>query len=204
VRRKSAVPVLVPGRWKMAESTEPARIIYSAVAVANWFIVRNQTDSSRLTNLKLQKLLYFAQGCHLALYDFPLFEDPIEAWKYGPVVRPVYRAISARPKSENITETIDGYVLLGGDYKVFGTPEMTPRDDDTELLMQSVWDSYSKKSPWRLVAVTHAKGSPWDIVANSSGNVQLTAETSWFNDYYDLIIPTELIRSYFKSFLAKD
>ncbi|MDR1081312.1 MAG: DUF4065 domain-containing protein [Deltaproteobacteria bacterium] len=187
----------------MTEAHEPARIIYSAVAVANWFIGRNREENGDLTHLKLQKLLYFAQGWHLAYNDVPLFEDPIEAWKYGPVVRPVYRALSSRPKNESITEPIEGYVLRGGDYTVLGTPEMISRGDDTERLMRSVWKSYSGKRPWELVAITHAKGSPWDIVANSSGNVQVNAETSWFSDYYDLIIPVELMRSYFKSFLPK-
>ncbi len=43
-----------------------------------------------LTNLKLQKLLYYAQAWHLALYDAPLLDDDIEAWVHGPAVRSVY------------------------------------------------------------------------------------------------------------------
>jgi uncharacterized phage-associated protein len=43
-----------------------------------------------ITNLKLQKLLYYAQGWILALADRPLFDDRIEAWPHGPVVPPVY------------------------------------------------------------------------------------------------------------------
>jgi uncharacterized phage-associated protein len=37
-------------------------IINSAAAVVNWFIERNETDNVDLTHLKIQKLLYFAQG----------------------------------------------------------------------------------------------------------------------------------------------
>ena len=40
--------------------------------------------------LKLQKLLYFCQGHHLAQFGRPLFEEPLEAWDKGPVVRDVY------------------------------------------------------------------------------------------------------------------
>lgn len=43
-----------------------------------------------ITNLKLQKLLYYVQGYHLAFFDSPLFEDKIESWMYGPVVPSVY------------------------------------------------------------------------------------------------------------------
>ena len=41
--------------------------------------------------MKLQKLLYYCQGYSLGLRGKPLFADPIEAWKYGPVVRSVYQ-----------------------------------------------------------------------------------------------------------------
>jgi uncharacterized phage-associated protein len=44
-----------------------------------------------LSNLKLQKLVYYAQGCHLALFGKPLIEEPIEAWEHGPVVPALYR-----------------------------------------------------------------------------------------------------------------
>ena len=48
------------------------------------------SGNNDLTNLKLQKLLYFAQAKHLKVAGEPLFSDDIEAWKYGPVVRDVY------------------------------------------------------------------------------------------------------------------
>ncbi|MDR1081022.1 MAG: hypothetical protein LBQ79_08705 [Deltaproteobacteria bacterium] len=44
----------------------------SAIAVANWFIEKNRTDPSELTHLKIQKMLDFAQGWHLAYFDVPL------------------------------------------------------------------------------------------------------------------------------------
>jgi uncharacterized phage-associated protein len=83
----------------MKDAADPSPVINSAIAVANWFIEQNRIAPSDLTHLKIQKMLYFAQGWHLAYFDVPLFEDPIEAWKYGPVVRPVYRALNGRPKS---------------------------------------------------------------------------------------------------------
>ncbi len=44
----------------------------------------------KLTNMKLQKLMYYAQGYHLAAFDERLFDDDIESWMYGPVVPSVY------------------------------------------------------------------------------------------------------------------
>ena len=47
---------------------------------------------SDLTNLKLQKLLYYCQAWHLALNDAPLFSEEIEAWIHGPAVPRVFGA----------------------------------------------------------------------------------------------------------------
>jgi uncharacterized phage-associated protein len=43
--------------------------------------------------LKLGKLLYFAQGWHLGLHGTPLFDDPVLAWREGPVVSEVLQAL---------------------------------------------------------------------------------------------------------------
>lgn len=59
--------------------------------IAKYFIASFQKKKADISNLKLQKLLYYAQAWHLALYDAPLFDDKIEAWVHGPVVRGVFR-----------------------------------------------------------------------------------------------------------------
>lgn len=41
-------------------------------------------------NLKLQKLLYYSQAVHLYLNDTILFEEEIQAWMYGPVIKEIY------------------------------------------------------------------------------------------------------------------
>jgi len=48
-----------------------------------------------VTNLRLQKLIYFSQAWHLAIYSKPLFADPIEAWVNGPVQSDVYARFAA-------------------------------------------------------------------------------------------------------------
>ena len=53
-----------------------------------------------LTNLKLQKMLYYAQGWHLADYGVPLFPECLEAWILGPTCPEVYeefRPLAHRP-----------------------------------------------------------------------------------------------------------
>jgi uncharacterized phage-associated protein len=59
--------------------------VYSAMTIAKWIINKVHPEP-----LKLQKLLYLAQGYSYAFYDEPLFNDEIEGWVHGPVVRSVY------------------------------------------------------------------------------------------------------------------
>ena len=64
---------------------------HTAVEVARYVLRFAHSKGSLVTNLKLQKLLYYAQGWHLAIFNKPLFGDSIEAWVHGPVVPKVYQ-----------------------------------------------------------------------------------------------------------------
>ena len=63
-----------------------------ARTVANYMVYIMSDAFDDLTNMKMNKLLYFAQGHYLARYGRPLFDDRIEAWDHGPVVPSVYYA----------------------------------------------------------------------------------------------------------------
>lgn len=63
----------------------------SASDVAKYLISHFCAQKKPISNLKLQKLLYYCQGWHLGITGRPLFSDPIEAWVHGPVVPSVFR-----------------------------------------------------------------------------------------------------------------
>jgi uncharacterized phage-associated protein len=64
----------------------------SAFRVAECFLyLSGQQTECEITPLKLQKLLYYAEGLSLVLRARSLFSEPILAWRYGPVVRDVYK-----------------------------------------------------------------------------------------------------------------
>lgn len=120
----------------------------TAQDVANYFIWRvNEDEDSgdNITNLKLQKLVYYAQGFNLAWYGEPLFPEPIEAWTHGPVVRSLYF-----------------------DYSSYGAnPIPTPVDFDpasidsrTRQLLEEVYSVYGQYSAWGLRNLTHDE-PPW-------------------------------------------
>ena len=78
---------------------------YAALDIANWFLWYNREQQLEqlqdnnydvyegLTHLKIQKLLYYADGINLAITGKPLFEDKIYAWPHGPVIKNVYEKL---------------------------------------------------------------------------------------------------------------
>lgn len=128
----------------------------NALDVAGYFIrLANDTPEHDLTNLKLQKLLYYAQGKYLAETGNPLFADKIEAWKYGPVVADVYHAFK---QCGNFPVTV---------FDVSYT--VRPISDNSQRFVERIWKTIgSKYSGNYLVSKTHAPGTPWIKFYNDS------------------------------------
>src|SRR5262245_29920187 len=85
--------MLVPGLkfWSARPNNEENMTpTYSALAVANYFLDLAKAKGLALDPMKLQKMIFFAHGWSLALYDEKLIDEPIQAWQYGPVVQSVY------------------------------------------------------------------------------------------------------------------
>lgn len=68
---------------------------FKARQIAEWFVAwADETDDAEITQLKLQKLLYYAKGLHMRSSDgLPLFPERMEAWAHGPVVVDVYHDV---------------------------------------------------------------------------------------------------------------
>ena len=103
----------------------------SVTPVASYFIEQSSNlPENDLTNLKLQKILFYAQAESLRKTGNILFEDSVEAWKYGPVVPAAYnwlKGCGAYPITTfDITTSTDGI------------------DEPTESLLSSIWKKYSK------------------------------------------------------------
>jgi uncharacterized phage-associated protein len=65
--------------------------ITTAQQIADYILWSSHESGSFLSNLKLQKLLYYVQAWHLAVYGRPLFPEKFQAWIHGPVVPEIYR-----------------------------------------------------------------------------------------------------------------
>ena len=131
--------------------------------IANLMLDEADRVGVNLTNLALQKLIYFAHGIHLTQSGAPLVSGYFEAWQYGPVHPSTYRAFK-RAGSKPITFRAKKTDLLTGlvsDLESATNPSLVS-------LMQRVLGSYGKMSPGRLVEISHAENSPWAYVVDKS------------------------------------
>ncbi|WP_051662771.1 Panacea domain-containing protein [Flavobacterium sp. KJJ] len=62
----------------------------SALFLAGEILKRAKEQNIGISNMSLQKLLFIANGLYLAKKGKPLFNEPIEVWPYGPVIKSVY------------------------------------------------------------------------------------------------------------------
>lgn len=115
--------------------------------IARYFIIRAYEDGreAEMTNMKVQKLLYYAQSLHLALYDEPLFGDEMQAWRYGPVCPPAYRYYSEFEASQ---------------LPVPGRPELAVISEAEQQLAEEVWDYFGIHHAYILSSMTHLE-FPW-------------------------------------------
>lgn len=132
-------------------------------AIANLILDEADQGGIKITNLALQKLLYFAHGIFLIQTKKPLVSGYFEAWKYGPVHPSAYRAFKDAGSSPIIMRAV-------GKDPLTGHPRQIRSIDDHKIiaLVRHVLHSYGTMSPGRLVDLSHAKNSPWDFVVDKS------------------------------------
>ena len=82
-----------------------------ALDIAKYFLYLAREDDSgdTISNLKMQKMLYYAQGECLALLDKPLFEENIKAWEHGAVVPQVYNAFKRYGRNSISFDELDDF-----------------------------------------------------------------------------------------------
>ncbi|MFZ4766221.1 MAG: Panacea domain-containing protein, partial [Roseimicrobium sp.] len=105
--------------------------------------------------------------------DEPLIGEPVQAWKYGPVIESIYHA-----------------------YKIFGNrgiPDpvsMTSLGSPVHLepFLNRIWDVYSKFTGGQLSTMTHQQDTPWDIVWNKKGGCSQRSA----------VIPDSIIKEHYK------
>lgn len=128
--------------------------MYTACEIAEYVVSKCNDDGYPISNLQLQKIMYFIQKSYLKSTGSPAFSDVIEAWQFGPVVPVVYYHYCGYG-AMYITENHDNSSI---------NPEDREKFDDVILAKRSV-------NPWDLVEETHKSGGAWDkVFENGIGN----------------------------------
>jgi uncharacterized phage-associated protein len=146
------------------------------IKISKYFISKADTEAGdEITNLKLQKLLYYAKGMYLALFNKILFEENFESWKHGPVCRYVYNNFAK-----------NGYNTL----RVDKTPVL---DKELKAFLDSIWDIYGQYTAKKLEEMTHSE-APW---IEARGNLCMYESSQ-------NIIDENSMKKYFKNKYNKD
>lgn len=118
----------------------------TAFDVAAYFLEQAEKDGDTdISNLKLQKLVFYAQAFHLALFGKPFFEEDFEAWTHGPVCPALYHQ-----------------------YKKFGSGVIHAADSANKVifsseqlpLLEEINQLFGQFSAWKLRNMTHEE-APW-------------------------------------------
>lgn len=125
---------------------EEGQAMLNAYDVAKYFLLLvSEDEGDVISNLKLQKLLYYAQGFSLAIFDKPLFPEKIEAWIHGPVVPEVYHKCKIYGRR---------------DIPYHGDVDLSKFNEDAKELLDEVYEVYGQFSASMLRNFTHEE-PPW-------------------------------------------
>ena len=114
--------------------------------IAEYFIYLSDKSDRPITNLKLQKFVYYAQAWHLVFFNRKLYDDPIEAWIHGPAIRSLYRKYK-RSGFKTIEMSFD-------------EPSAEDLPKDIKLHLNDVWAAYGGYDARYLELLTHYE-EPW-------------------------------------------
>ena len=125
-----------------------------------------ENDDSPMTNLKIQKLLYYAQAWYLVNYQVKLFPDRIEAWDFGPVVPSVYGEYKK-------------YINKPIDFRPSGK-EGGPFTQQEDRYLREFYNVFGGLSSTVLVSMSHSE-RPW---LEASKKKDRTISTEVMRDFY--------------------
>jgi uncharacterized phage-associated protein len=129
-------------------------MMFDARQIANWFIERATQDGKPISIMSLLKLTYIAHGWNLEMRNAPLFENRVEAWRYGPVIPDVYHAF--RSQGINPTKPVEAFA--------------SPTEAADVDFLDQIYNIYGSLPAFRLSELTHVPGGPWETASKLGGS----------------------------------
>jgi uncharacterized phage-associated protein len=139
--------------------------VMSYAAAVYYLAEKAEKEGLSFSNLKIQKLIYYAQGFHLGVYDCPLFEQKIEAWPHGPVIRPLYHSLKQFGMRN---------IALASLVACLGVQSAEGLSHEQKSVLDMVYDEHGHKKALVLREQTHQE-SPW-LLHSSNGAADGSAD----------------------------
>ena len=154
--------------------TEGTVMAYNTDHVLNTILQRSFREGrTDMSPMKIQKMLFYTHGWHLATTGVPALDRPFEVWPYGPVVGKVYhdlKKFGPNAVTEYVKDVADGKAYI-----------VNPAEANLYRSVDIAWEKYIGIPAVNLSAMTHEPNSPWDIANKQAMGV----------------IPNEMIKDYF-------
>lgn len=133
-------------------------------AIANLVLARADELRLPVTNMALNKIVYFVHCDHLIEKEAPLVRAKIEAWKHGPVFREVYHQFKRwddnpiRDRATKVDPDSGNVLLASEDFS----------ESEKNYLIGLI-DRYIRFTAAQLRAISHIEGGPWHVVWGHDG-----------------------------------
>jgi uncharacterized phage-associated protein len=134
--------------------------MYDVRDITNYTLDFADERCLKLTNLAIQKLLYFVHGWFFSMYEQPLIKNKFEAWQYGPVQRVIYDQFKPF-KNTPIQGVRATYLDPHTGEPVYKEPQIDP---EHASFIRGVLEKYGRYSAGQLVKESHVEDGPWEYV----------------------------------------
>lgn len=153
-----------------------------AMDVADEIITLAQEKGHPVSNLKLQKMMYFLNALSLVQSEHPLIDDGqmFEKWDYGPVIHSVYSEYSVYgaspilPPLEHQTIVFDDKGFPELQNNIFNQQTFERNDESANFIINNI-DVFLKFRASRLVAESHREPQ-WEDRSNKEYDNNLTRD----------------------------
>lgn len=174
-------------------------VMYDVIDIVNHIILQANNNETPITNLLLQKILYYLNAEHLVRKGERLFSDKIEKWGYGPVIPVVYTEFKSKGAGlidKPIDVLVDEKNHRDTDDKLFGsvyvrrfndevfTNEVDPKDlESINEITKKLLDAYSR-NPFNLVGITHKEPMWANYEDKIKDHLNLAYSDEELNEYF--------------------
>ncbi|MEE8058281.1 MAG: type II toxin-antitoxin system antitoxin SocA domain-containing protein [Pseudomonadales bacterium] len=149
--------------------------------IANLVLDYCDENEIQLTNLSLQKILYFCHVWFLVSTGKPLIKHAFEAWEYGPVLPYLYRAFGNFSDAPLTTRVKQLDHKTGESFTA-----KSDIDEDGKKLLHKIVSFYTQLSANKLVELSHVTDGPWFKTWNHQSKINpgMQIENEVLLDFY--------------------